>query len=321
MAKTAPYIIPFKTPVDYFDEILGGDYNAINKFKQLLDKKPDWLEKYDNDLHIYPYTAAVPGLLSVGCPNKCSFCPTAARHMGRIHFANAEHVIPQYAGQNVHFMDENFFANDMSIVLPLLQKHNVTWCAMSDYRRTVETFEQYGEDKLAASGCRLVEVGLENVALCNKVKNLPDLPNRRIRIYYLNMTCLPGETKETIQENARWMKQGEHSLAHPIHHNNGLWYACGQFYFPYDQNPSDGYWISTKECVRYARVHPTWIPNTLLDQTFTICNLEQANYYGQLVYGIKQYRPPLHGSIREFIGDSAQRTVWLLTGIRCGAII
>ena len=316
--------VPFKTPVDYFTEVLLCDYNNINRSPELIARS-GWSGIYDSDLHIYPYNDAIPGMLSVGCPNKCPFCPSAVIHEGKIVHADPELVIPQLANKTVHFMDENFFYNDMKEVLPLLAMYNVTWLAMSDYQSTLRVLEEFGEHNLYECGCRVVEMGLENVALYQKVKK--PIETDLIQMYYLNMTCFPGETKETIRENAKWMA-GTVSLLKPIHHNNGVWYACGQFLYPYTE-PVGGAWVLERRDFGVARTRPTWLPDSLLDETYEVVSLSMANYYSQLVYGKKIYRPKMQGTIREFVKEaktlrltSAQDEVaWLLTGIRNGAIV
>ncbi len=307
--------VPFKTPVDYFNEILDGDYNNINHFKELLTEKGycwDIWKKCDCDLHVYPYTKAVPAMLSVGCPNQCSYCPTAQTHKGKIHHGDPEIILPPYVDGTLHFMDENFFYNDMEKVLPLLKKYNIKWLAMSDYHSTQRVLEKYGEEYLYDCGLRVVEMGLENVSLYMKVKR--KIHTKTITIYYLNMTCLPGETKESIQDNAAWMR--DVSLKNPIHFNNGLWYACGQFFYPYT-HVAGGIYLSNNT---YARTMPTWIPNSLGLQDYEIIDLEKTNLYNQLVYGKKIYNPKMTGCIKEFISGNQDRAAWLLTGIRCGGI-
>jgi len=307
--KANQYHVPFKTPVDYFTEILGSDYDAIDWFQTLLEEKR-W-KGYDCDLHVYPYTLAQPAMLSTGCPNQCPFCPSAQVHKGKIKFGNFDFILSQYKNKTLHFIDENFFYNKMGNILPLLKKYEITWLVMSDYKSTKEVFETFGEEFLFECGLRVVEMGLENVALYKKVQE--KIPARKISIYYLNMTCLSGETKESIVENTKWMKTV--SLRRPIHFNNGVWYACGQFFHPY-QPIDGGRWLKGK----LARVKPTWIPNTLLEQNYEIVDLESANYYSQLVYGIKIYNPKPYGSIGEFIGTNQQRAAWLLNGLRVEAI-
>lgn len=305
--------VPFKTPLDYFNDVLGGDYNKIDKFKSLLESKEGW-GRYDSDLHIYPYNKAVPGLLSVGCNNKCPFCPTAKTHKGKIHYGNPTVIIPQYENKVVHWMDENLFRHrDLADVLLLCKQNRVTWSAMADYKAVIEAIEIYGEDHLFDCGCRLIEVGLENVALYRKVAK--PIRTFRIAIYYLNMTCLPGETKETIADNTDWMLGN--SLRHPIHYNNGMWYACGQFYYPYGPPRKDGRMLAE---ATVARTLPTWIPKSLLRESYKITDLEKANHYNQLIYGRKMYRPKMRGKINSFIGESQKRAAWLLTAIRCGAV-
>lgn len=307
--------VPFKTPVDYFVEVLKNNNNNIDCFKELLEQKklnqPHW-SSYDNDLHIYPYNKAIPAILSVGCPNQCPFCPTAQTHKGKIVFGNPEIIIPQYKDENLHFMDENFFYNDMHRILPLLKRQRITWLAMSDYKSTMEVLEEFGEDYLYECGLRIVEVGLENIALYKKVENY--IPTKKIVICYLNMTCFPGETKESIAENREWMKSV--SLKNPIHFNNGVWYACGQFLHPYKKT------LETMGKVDglLARTRPSWIPNSLLEQDYCIVNLETANFYSQLVYGQKMYAPKMCGNIGDFINARQRRATWMLSGLRVGAI-
>jgi len=217
-------------------------------------EKPDWWRHMDCDLHIYPYDHAQPALLSMGCFNRCSFCPTAKHFQGNVYFGDPEIILPYYGGATVHFMDEDFFRNDMAVVLPLLDKLGIIWTAMSTFDSFAEVLSKYGDGMLYHYGLRCVEIGLENVDLMMKVKH--DITTKMVEVYYLNMTCLPGETKQTIRNNREWMK--DRSLKRPIHFNNGLWYAPGQFYYPYDTVRTDGIMLPSK----YARTRPTYIPDT-----------------------------------------------------------
>ena len=304
-------IVPFKTPSDYFQEALGGKVENINKFPE-IQKTLGW-EKHDCDLHIYPYIHAKSAILSMGCKNRCFFCPTAKFFKGKVFFGDPNIILPYYEGQNVHFMDEDFFANDLDIVLPLLKKYHITWLAMAHFHNIQRVYAKYGEDYLYDCGLRIIETGLENVALMFKAKG--ELISKKIEIYYLNMTCLPGETKETIQENALFMK--DKSLKRPIHFNNSLWYAPGQFYYPYDEVRDDGVLLNPP----FARTRPTYIPDTLLNQNYDIVDIEKVNYYCQLVYGLKMYPKEISGSIREFIGDDYGKAMWMIMGVRAGGII
>lgn len=323
-----PSVIPFKTPTAYFFEALGGDESRINDFPSIFPTLgPEWATM-DADLHAYPYTSAVPGMLSMGCPCVCFFCPTAKHFKGRVAYGDPEKIVPQYEGRTVHWMDENFLTHpDLADVLDLLKRFNVTWLAMSTAKAVNKALDQFGEDRLFESGLRVVEMGLENPALMMKVKQPPLL--HRIIPYYLNLTFLPGETPETVEEAALWMRQAGRSIRRPIHHNNGVWYAPGQFFYPYrpvEGGPKgmiepeirdDGITLQPE----HARTRPTFIPHTFLVEDYEIRDLEAANYYGQLVYGYKVYDPPRAGSIAQFIGNDPMRAAWLVTGIRCGAII
>jgi len=291
---------------------MQGKVENIERWPQIC-KEVGW-DKYDNDLHVYPYVKAVPGVLSMGCPLKCFFCPTAKIWEGKTHYADYEKIIPQYAGMSVHWMDENFFTNpDLDRILELLRLHKVRWLAMSTNKETRKAFETFSEATLYNSGLRVVEMGLENVALMMKVKR--PLTTKFVSIYYLNMTFMPGETKTTIRENGLWMES--RSLKDPIHHNNGLWYAPGQFYYPYGEERTDGINLTPPE----ARTRPTYIPDSFLDQDYHISNLPEVNFYSQLVYGYKVYNPTTFGSIREFIGNDYKKAMWLAVGFRIGAIL
>ena len=305
--------IPFKTPIEYFQEALGGVYESLNRFPEIQQENPEWLH-YDRDLHIYPYVHAVAGLLSVGCNNRCHFCPSAEIHKGRIFFGDYERIIPAYAGRNVHWMDENFFMNDMTRILPLLKKHRIKCAVMSDYLSTVTAFETWGEEVLYKSGIRVVEMGLENIELMRKVKG-EGVPHKKLEIYYLNMSFLPGETKETVKATAQWMKR--HTLKHPIHFNNGVWWAGGQFYYPYGEDRTDGVMLDTT----IARTVPTYVPNSFLNEQFVIKNMERVNWYNQLTYDFKLYPEKKEYSVTEFIGGDYRNAMWLITGLRCGGIV
>jgi len=309
------YCVPFKTPVDYWVD--GLDRNADNmKLWHEIRRSMPMFAGEDADLHVYPYVDAVPAMLSMGCPNRCDFCPTAKEHKGTVTYGEYEAIIKAHAGQNVHWMDENFFRHpELPRVLDCLRQNNVKWLAMSDCRTVHKVFDEFGPEHLIMSGCKCIEVGLENVVHMMKVKKpLPRYPE--IEIYYLNMSLFPGETKESIRENGKWML--ENGLRRPIHFNNGLWYAPGQFYYPYGESMKDGEMLPGE----FARTRPTYVPDSLLDQDAKVVDLEKANYYSQLVYGIKMYPQWREFNIRSFLNvDSVDKMCWLAVGLRIGAIV
>lgn len=308
------YKIPFKTPVDYFIQAMNSSVEGVNGLDSFQKKNPSWF-CYDSDLHVYPFVKARACALSMGCVNRCSFCPTAECHRGTVTRGNPEKIIPNYAGENVHFMDEDFFENnDLDNVLPLLKKHDIKWLAMTTESPLEKTIEKYGEDYLYDCGLRVVEMGLENVALMMKIKKEPDL--KKVSVYFLNMTMLPGETKETIKISANWMK--ERSLKNPIHFNNGLWFAPGQFFHPYKNiNHDKGEWMNGN----IARVKPSWIPKSILEQDYKITEMDKVNFYSQIVYGIKMFPEKTTGNIGEFISETQEKAMWISVGLRVGAIV
>lgn len=309
------HVVPFWISSDYYDKVLHNDPNNINKFWEIQEKYPE-INHDHNNLHIYPYTEARPAILSMGCNNQCDFCPAAKIFKGKIYFGDPEIILPHYENENVHFLDENFFHNDMDVILPLLKKYNIKWLAMSHYEDTMAVYEKYGEDYLYDCGLRVIEIGLENIALMRKVKG-DGVPNRRIEIFYLNLTFLPGETKSTIQQTAEWMKS--HCMRNPIISYNGLWFAPGQYYFPYGKPEPDGILLKTK----YARVVPTYIPNSFLDQDLKIIDIDLINKYSQFVYTKEYIFNPRSGTynMREFIGNDYKKAMWATVGIRVGGII
>ncbi len=309
--------IPFKTPLDYFQQALLGNPENINRFREIQEALPIW-KQYDNDLHVYPYVHALPSMLSMGCPNQCPFCPSGQFYKGKVYRGIPEVIIPQYAGENVHWMDENFFDNDMKVVLPLLKKHNLRWLAMADVYSTKKVLDEFGEDYLHDCGCRCIEVGLENVVHMRKVKE-PFFMGK-IPIYYLNMTFFEGETKESIWENRMWMNAA--SLEHPIHFNNGLWYAPGQYYHPYVEGSGHDKLSGLFTNGSIARTKPSFVPHSFLNQKYKIVSMETVNHYSQLIYDFKMYPLKSEGSIYEFVGDppDVKRTMWLVVGCRTGGI-
>lgn len=324
--------VPFKTPVDYFIQALKTNPENIDSFPLIQRALPEWT-RYDNDLHVYPYTDAVPAMMSMGCRKRCSFCPTAKVHRGKIYFGDPEKILPFYNSMNVHFMDENFFMNDLRSTLPMLRRFKIYWLAMVDYSDAERVFNEYGEDYLYDCGMRVLEIGLENIDLMRKVKG-EGLKAKRVEILYLNMTFMPGETKETIKHTADWMKR--HSLKHPIHFYAGLWFAPGQYFYIYDDDEfsedvaepeimtkEDGVEIESPE----GRTMPTYIPNSFLSETVEIRNVEKVNYYSNIVYNFRYFPKYEIIKVRDFIfptpdhpGDF-RAAMWLAVGLRTGGII
>lgn len=309
------YTIPFWISSDYFVNILDNDPQKINCFPQLQKLYPE-INRDHSDLHIYPYTDAIPAILSMGCNNQCSFCPTGKAFHGRIYYGDYDLILSNYKNQNVHFLDENFFRNDMKTVLPLLKKYNVTWLAMGHYEDVMNAYEEFGEKYLYECGLRVIEIGLENIALMRKVQG-DGIPNSLIEIYYLNLSLLPGENVATIKETANWMKT--HSLRNPIHHFNGVWYAPGQYYFPYDNVVKNGIMLKTN----LARVVPTYVPYSFLNDTVTISNVELVNKYAFFLATKDHMFYPKHKTftISDFVEQDYRKIMWTIIGIRVGAII
>lgn len=306
--------VPFLITSDYFERFLKNNPENINRFWEIQQKYP-YINKDHSDLHIYPYTQAVPAVLSMGCNNQCEFCPTSKIFKGKIFFGDPELILPHYKDMNVHFLDENFFHNDMDIILPLLKKYNIKWLAMAHYEDVMAAYNKYGEDYLYDCGLRIIEVGLENIALMRKVPG-DGVPNKKVEIFYLNLTFLPNETKSSIKETAEWMQT--HNLKNPIYHYNGMWYSPGQYYYPYGKPEPDGIVLNTE----LARVVPTYIPNSFLDEEVQIIDKELVNKYVLLVTSKNNLFNPNKDKylVRDFIGNDYRKAIWLTIGIRVGGI-
>jgi len=313
-------IIPFKTPPDYFREILNSKYSNINSFFELYQNFDNYGD--DTDLHIYPYVTAQPGLLSVGCDKKCSFCPTFKLHKGNITNGDIDIIIPKYKDMSIHWMDENFFANDMTKILPLLKQYNIKSLVMSTASTINEVFDKFGEQYLYDCGIVAIETGLENVTLYNKVKLLTINP-KLITMLYLNMSLFPKETKETLQANSQYMM--DKTPNNLIHHYNFNWYSPGQYFYDYG--------VPTKDMIsiegNIARVLPTNLPTSLSNQSIQFTNIKLSNYYNRLINKIS-ISPDLRfdGSIIEFVKldvynilnntllTEQEKLAYVVTGIR-----
>lgn len=312
-------------PVDYYKLALKEGQISIDDFYKVQQEDIYW-QQQDADLHIYPYTHALPLMLSMGCENKCPFCPTAEYHKGKIIYGNPEKIIPNYKGKVIHFVDENFFDNpQIELILTLLKQYEIKWLAMTTYSRCLELFNKLGAKYLFDCGCRVLEVGLENVVLYKKVKDNA-LENEYIEICYLNMTLLPNETVETIKKNAEFM--ADKSLTRPIHHNNGLWYSPGQYYYPYGKEEKGRYTTG-----QVARTKPTFVPESFLNCSFEIKDLEVVNHYSKLVNGFKVFPEYSCYKVEDFIFNNQENKItfngikdwqlvmWLCVGIRTGGIV
>lgn len=309
------YRVPFWISSDYYEHVLNSDPRLINSFPKLQREMPEINEDH-SDLHIYPYTEAIPAILSMGCNNTCDFCPTGQKFKGKIYYGDAEFILRHYKNKNVHFLDENFFQNDMDIILPLLKKYNIYWLAMAHYKETMELYDKYGEDYLYECGLRVIEIGLENISLMRKVEG-EGIPNGRVAIYYLNLSFLPGETIETIQCTAEWMKR--HSLNNAIYSYNGTWFSPGQYYFPYRKEVNSGIMLDSY----LARVRPTFVPDSFLEQEVTIVNAELVNRYVHFTYSkdFQLYPEAQKYNVRIFIDNDYRKAMWLAIGIRVGGVI
>jgi hypothetical protein len=139
---------------------------------------------------------------------------------------------------------------------------------------------------------------------------------RNICLYWLYITYLPGETKETIKENRLWITGRE--VKNRIHFNNGLPESPGQYYYPYDNDCKNGIMLDGPK----ARTAPTYIPNSFLEESFFIKDLERVNFYSQLIMDYKLYPLFREYTVREFVTGKDQRhAAWLAIGIRCGGIL
>jgi len=312
------YEIVFKTPVQYYVELLKENPDNINKMQDILKDNPEWLDS-DGDLHIYPYVDAVPALLTAGCKNSCKFCPSYQYYKGRTFAGDYELVLNQLKNKQVHFMDEDFSNNDLDKIFPLIKKNNIQCLFMTTPNKFQDMINNYGEDYLYQHGVRAVEMGLENIIHMNKVKNFKIKKPEKIQILFLNISFFDGETKESLRENAKFIKQYDPSKL--MYYNNYNSYGTGQFYFEYDANKREG--LKEKGIViesRKARTSPTFVPNSFLNEDFEIIDLEKTNHYSLLSNSVKFIPKKNNHNIFNFCGYDTKKYKWLVTGIKCGGI-
>ncbi|ETR65624.1 MAG: hypothetical protein OMM_13965, partial [Candidatus Magnetoglobus multicellularis str. Araruama] len=88
---------------------------------------------------------------------------------------------------------------------------------------------------------------------------------------------------------------------------------------PYDKEEKDGILLNPK----YARVVPTYIPNSFLEQDIEIKDVDLVNRFSQFIYSKEYILTPSRKNynIKEFIGDSYKRAMWIVVGLRVGGII
>lgn len=218
-------------------------------------------------------------------------------------------------------MDEDFFDNPrLHEILNILRHFSITWSCMATEESFLRILQVFGERRLFESGLRLVEIGLENATFAMKVKHcLYHL--EQIVVYYLNMTFLPGETKESIRQTGFWMQGKDLQNKRPIHFNNGLSYAPGQFYYPYRDRTEDGIMVKIGN-PPLARTRPSYVPFTFLEEHVSIIDVERVNYYSQLVYGLKMYPLTKGGNVKYYLEIyGPEILMWLVIGLRIGAIV
>lgn len=322
--------IPFKTPVDYYLVALqAGKIPFENLFEVIMENEE--FRRSDRDLHVYPYTHAVPAMLSAGCRQKCPFCPTAAHFKGTKVHGDYEVIIDKYINAGIkaiHFMDEDFFDEDaerIDGILLKLKASGIKWLCMSAYKNIKRVVMLYGWEFLKECGLVCIETGLENVELYKKVGSY-SFTNPHVPVLYLNMSFLPGETIKTMQANSHWMSEDGRSLENPIHEGNGLWYAPGQYYHPYGKEEK-----GRETSSPIGRTMPSFIPESLLKCRFSIVDLEQCNFYSKLVNGFKMFPAKTEYLVEDFIFGETEddgmrrpdymRAAWLAVAARSLNII
>jgi len=164
---------------------------------------------------------------SRGCPFKCSFCCLDAISHGKVRFRSVENVVDEIefmvksfpAMKNIWIHDDTFFLDTDRVIkfCDEIIKRNISIEFICSGRAKPLTAEMV--DKLEQANFTNVLIGLESgdegiLARCNKNISRSDVVNAfnlfstsRIRLMAFLIVGLPGETRETILNTAKFIKK------------------------------------------------------------------------------------------------------------------
>ncbi len=241
----------------------------------------------DCDMHLKKYSGQVyPLFTSYGCPNGCSFCPSTVNCEKRriiIPLEKVEKIIYYCNGigiHNIHFTDEDFFFNidRAHSILKIFEKLDTDFqlISLGSAVKVRSYIKKYGENTLAASGMKLIEVGLETADsdLATSMhkpghKSCTWLAeNAKTPIFWLTMTFFPGETIHSLNLTGRFLKKygyKQDELYGRIRTNSTVG-GLGQFFQFYHGTPfysdKDFLGMSLSDCP--IRLLPSFVPYSFL---------------------------------------------------------
>lgn len=195
---------------------------------------PDWEELNPNLYSKAPHGAFVENfpigtiMTSRGCPHACTYCASPAFYDRKIRFRSPENVIKeikylidQFQVKEIHFEDDNLTLRREHIeqICNLIIEGglNISWMCPNGIR--ADKVDEPLIKLMKRSGCYNIVFGIESVnprILKNVKKEVKiDTIKESIDIVARNgISCqgffifgLPGETKETIEENIRFAKK------------------------------------------------------------------------------------------------------------------
>ena len=242
-------------------DILNGVFNYIyysEDFKYAL------LSDCDNHLKsINDYRKVVPLFLSIGCKRGCPYCyvshsnypfgKTTQEHTLKL----LDYIISK--NWNVHFIDENFFANPhLDAILEHLQGKGLKYICLTDTLSLVRAIEKYGEDYLLNSGNALNEVGLETISteVLDKKQNITPLLTTSLRVFWLTVTFLPNESLKSLNDTGAFLQEHGYEKEEllPRIRTNSTVGGLGQFFQLYHNTP---YWKKKDSLGKVFTEYPT----------------------------------------------------------------
>lgn len=170
-------------------------------------------------------------MTAVGCPYDCAFCASRALSQRKVRYKSVERVIKEikyvqerYDVDRIYFIDDTFIIDNNRVIelckeLKKLHDSGVLhdWHCLSRADRTNR--EIY--DIMYDSGCRMITYGIESgsqkiLDLCNKKitvqQNLDAIKVTKeagLKVRAQMMVGLPGETDETVEESADFIRKAE----------------------------------------------------------------------------------------------------------------
>lgn len=338
------------------EEIIFSDQAILSGMKHL----PEVLDEFryglfgDCDAHLASNDMinVSPLFLSYACPNRCEFCPIPPQRKG-CNPARLELSIPEcrevltkmknFGYTDIHFFDEDFFMNvprAEAIIDLLIEIGGFRYICLSAVNIFSQFFERVGEEKLAASGFRVVELGLETVdpdlrkkmnktGSTDQVYDLLDNEYLSDKIFFLTISLFPGETIASMRATGDFLRQRYHQKMTDRIQTNSTYYGLGQFYQLYDgalgeeSLRTQGIIIDEQSC----RLSPSFIPNSFGSQRPVQTKWIEDNekfIFGLYNLDLKEMEKiPLMGNdtIFDIVGNDKKKLIYIMLLARLGKAV